>query len=93
LFVTIHEATTCIRKSSQQAVCRVYEARPFTHVGGGFCFTGSLQQQIFAYVQAQRSNLLPQVAVNSNLFNKSQTAEKRFICLFLQVRELRLSLL
>jgi hypothetical protein len=52
--VTIHGTTTRIRKSSQQAVCRFYEALTFTHVGGGSCFTGSLYQQISAYVQAQR---------------------------------------
>jgi hypothetical protein len=57
-FVTIHGTTTCIRKSRQQAVCRFFEALSFTHVGGGSCFTGSLQQKILAYVQAQRSNLL-----------------------------------
>jgi hypothetical protein len=56
--VTIHGTAICIRKSSQQAVCRFCEALSFAHVGGGSCFTGSLQQQIFAYVQAQRSNLL-----------------------------------
>jgi hypothetical protein len=57
-FVTIHGTAPCIRKSSQQAVCRFYEALSFAHVWGGSCFTGSLQQEIFAYVQAQRSNLL-----------------------------------
>jgi hypothetical protein len=67
--VTIHGTATCIRKSSQQAVCRFYEALSFAHVGGGSCFTGSLHQQIFAYVQAQHSNLLMQATVNSNFKN------------------------
>jgi hypothetical protein len=31
--VTIHGTTTFIRKSSQQAVCRFFEALPFAHVG------------------------------------------------------------
>jgi predicted metallopeptidase len=42
--VTIHETATYIRKSSQQAVCRFCEALSFAHLGGGFCFTGSLHQ-------------------------------------------------
>jgi hypothetical protein len=33
LNVTIHSTATCIRKSSQQAVCRFYEALSFAHVG------------------------------------------------------------
>jgi hypothetical protein len=42
--VTIHDTTTYIRKSSQQAVCRFFKAVSFAHVGGGSSFTGSIQQ-------------------------------------------------
>jgi hypothetical protein len=65
----IYEYSQChpnIRKTSQQAVCRFCEALCFAHAGGGHCFAVSLQQQIFAYVQAQHSNLLLQATVNSN---------------------------
>jgi hypothetical protein len=33
IIVTIHGTTTSIRKSSQQAVCRFYEALSFAHAG------------------------------------------------------------
>jgi hypothetical protein len=58
LWVTIHGIATCIRKSSQQAVCRFFEALSFTHVGAVPASQVACKQQIFAYVQAQRSNLL-----------------------------------